>query len=105
MGVIERYRPYLPVSAGTKIVSLSEGNTPLTETPRVAEAIGAPHISLHLKYEGLNPTGSFKDRGMTMAVTDAVKNGSKAIISASTGNTSASAAAYAARAGIKCAVL
>lgn len=105
MGVIERFRDHLPVSAGAKIISLCEGNTPLVEVPRLAAAIGAAKISLYLKLEGLNPTGSFKDRGMTMAVTDAVAKGSKAIISASTGNTSASAAAYAARAGLKCAVL
>ncbi len=104
-GVIERYRASLPVPSGAKIISLCEGGTPLVAAPRLAGAIGAPHISLYLKLEGLNPTGSFKDRGMTLAVTDAVANGSKAIISASTGNTSASAAAYAARAGIKCVVL
>lgn len=104
-GVIERYRAYLPVKSGAKIITLCEGATPLVEAPRLAAALGAPDISLYLKLEGLNPTGSFKDRGMTMAVTDAVANGSKAIISASTGNTSASAAAYAARAGIKCVVL
>ncbi len=104
-GVIERYRSYLPIKSDAKIISLCEGDTPLVETPRLAAAIGAPQISLYLKLEGLNPTGSFKDRGMTMAVTDAVANGSKAIISASTGNTSAAAAAYAARAGLKCVVL
>ena len=104
-GVIERYRAHLPIKANTKIVSLCEGDTPLVEAPRLAAALGAPQISLYLKLEGLNPTGSFKDRGMTMAVTDAVANGSKAIISASTGNTSASAAAYAARAGLRCVVL
>lgn len=104
-GVIERYRSNLPLLSGAKIITLCEGNTPLVEAPRLAQAIGAPQISLYLKLEGLNPTGSFKDRGMTMAVTDAVSKGSKAIISASTGNTSASAAAYAARAGIQCVVL
>ncbi|MCG3205170.1 MAG: Threonine synthase [Elusimicrobia bacterium] len=104
-GVIEQYHAYLPIKPGCQIITLQEGNTPLVEAPRLAKALGAPHISLYLKLEGLNPTGSFKDRGMTLAVTDAVAQGSKTIISASTGNTSASAAAYAARAGIKCVVL
>ncbi len=104
-GLIERFREYLPVKPDTKVVTLYEGETPLVPVPRLAAAIGAPQISLYLKLEGLNPTGSFKDRGMTMAVTDAVANGSRAIISASTGNTSASAAAYAARAGVKSVVL
>jgi threonine synthase len=104
-GVIERFRAYLPVGKNTPIISLCEGDTPLVSAPHLAAALGAPKISLYLKLEGLNPTGSFKDRGMTMAVTDAVEKGSKAIISASTGNTSASAAAYAARAGLKCVVL
>lgn len=104
-GLIERYREYLPLSPKAPVVSLCEGNTPLVSAPRLAEAIGAPQISLYLKLEGLNPTGSFKDRGMTVAVSDALGKGSKAIISASTGNTSASAAAYAARAQIKCVVL
>lgn len=104
-GVIEHYQQHLPLKSGAKIISLCEGDTPLVPAPRLAAAIGAPQISLYLKLEGLNPTGSFKDRGMTMAVTDAVANGSQTIITASTGNTSASAAAYAARAGIKCAVL
>ena len=104
-GVIERYREFLPVSPKAQIISLCEGGTPLVPAPRLAQALGAPQISLYLKLEGLNPTGSFKDRGMTLAVTDAVANGSKAIISASTGNTSASAAAYAARANLKCVVL
>ena len=104
-GVIERYREHLPVSAKTPIITLHEGSTPLVECPRLAAAIGAPHVSLFLKLEGLNPTGSFKDRGMTMAVSKAVEEGAKAIITASTGNTSAAAAAYAARANLKCAVL
>jgi threonine synthase len=104
-GIIERYREFLPLAPRAEIISLCEGNTPLVPAPRLAAAIGSPQISLYLKLEGLNPTGSFKDRGMTLAVTDAVANGSKAIISASTGNTSASAAAYAARAGLKCVVL
>jgi threonine synthase len=104
-GLIDRYREHLPISSKAKIISLFEGNTPLFPVPRLAEALGAPQISLYLKLEGMNPTGSFKDRGMTMAVTKAVEEGSKAIITASTGNTSASAAAYAARAGLKCVVL
>lgn len=104
-GVIHRFREYLPVNAKTPVVTLFEGNTPLFPTPRLAAALGAPQISLYLKLEGLNPTGSFKDRGMTMAVSKAVEEGAKAIITASTGNTSASAAAYAARAGLKCVVL
>jgi threonine synthase len=104
-GVIERYREFLPVSSRTPVITLHEGSTPLVECPRLAAAIGASHVSLYLKLEGLNPTGSFKDRGMTMAVSKAVEDGSKAIITASTGNTSASAAAYAARASLRCVVL
>ena len=103
-GLIEKYRKYLPVDEKTPIVSLCEGNTPLIEAGNLAKEIGFKgHI--YFKFEGLNPTGSFKDRGMTMAVSKAVESCSKAIICASTGNTSASAAAYAARAGIKCVVL
>lgn len=104
-GIIDRYREHLPVNSKTPIVTLVEGNTPLVHVPKLAAELGVPQISLYLKLEGLNPTGSFKDRGMTMAVTQAVKDGSKAIITASTGNTSASAAAYAARAGLACVVL
>jgi len=104
-GVIARFREHLPVNDRTPVISLCEGDTPLLLSPRLARALGAPKLSLYLKLEGMNPTGSFKDRGMTMAVSKAIEEGSKAIISASTGNTSASAAAYAARAGIKCAVL
>ena len=104
-GLIDRYRDHLPVTSKTPIITLLEGNTPLIHVPRLAEALGAPNISLYLKFEGLNPTGSFKDRGMTMAVSNAVEKGSRAVITASTGNTSASAAAYAARAGIKSVVL
>lgn len=103
-GLIEKYRKFLPVSESTKIISLCEGNTPLIKADNLAKAIGLD-INLYLKYEGLNPTGSFKDRGMTMAVTKAYEDGSKAVICASTGNTSASAAAYAARAKMKCHVL
>jgi threonine synthase len=103
-GVIERYRELLPVTAATPVVTLLEGDTPLIEAPRLAEAIGL-RIELHLKYEGLNPTGSFKDRGMTVAISKAVEENSQAVICASTGNTAASAAAYAARAGVRCAVV
>jgi threonine synthase len=103
-GVIERYRELLPVTAATPVVTLLEGDTPLIEAPRLAEAIGLK-IELHLKYEGLNPTGSFKDRGMTVAISKAVEENSQAVICASTGNTAASAAAYAARAGVRCAVV
>ncbi|MFL7837919.1 MAG: threonine synthase [Candidatus Promineifilaceae bacterium] len=105
-GVIRQYSDYLPFSGDETIVSLNEGNTQLIEAPRLAEKI-APNggLKLFLKYEGLNPTGSFKDRGMTAAITQAVKEGSKTVICASTGNTAASAAAYAARAGLRCLVL
>ncbi|MBI4205680.1 MAG: threonine synthase [Betaproteobacteria bacterium] len=103
-GLIEKYRERLPVAADTAVISLSEGATPLIElmnVPRLARR----DVRLFAKFEGLNPTGSFKDRGMTMAVTKAVEAGARAIICASTGNTSAAAAAYAARAGIACFVL
>lgn len=103
-GLIERYRKRLPVDAKTPIISLNEGNTPLIELRNIPKIIGKD-VRILVKFEGLNPTGSFKDRGMTMAVTKAVEEGSQAIICASTGNTSAAAAAYAARAGIKCFVL
>ncbi len=102
LGVIERYRKYLPVTESTPIVSLGEGNTPLVFCPRLSKRVGR---SVFVKNEGLNPTGSFKDRGMTVAVSKAIERGAKALICASTGNTSASAAAYAARAGISCAVI
>src|SRR5438552_423659 len=101
-GVIARYREYLPVSQATPVVTLGEGSTPLIETPKLSDRIGA---RVFVKYEGLNPTGSFKDRGMTVAVSKALESGARALICASTGNTSASAAAYAARAGIRCAVI
>ncbi|MEU4559623.1 threonine synthase [Actinoplanes sp. NPDC023936] len=101
-GLIEAYRDRLPVTDATPVVSLHEGNTPLVPAPVLSSRVGA---DVYLKVEGANPTGSFKDRGMTMAVSKAVEEGAKAIICASTGNTSASAAAYAARAGITCAVL
>lgn len=103
-GLIEEYRKYLPVSAKTPVVSLKEGNTPLIYASHISGLIGKG-IEVYLKYEGLNPTGSFKDRGMTVAISKAVEEGSKAVMCASTGNTSASAAAYSARAGIRCIVL
>ncbi len=103
-GVIERYRDRLNVRASTGVVTLLEGSTPLIPAPRLADRI-APGAKLYLKYEGLNPTGSFKDRGMTCAITDALSGGARGVICASTGNTAASAAAYAARAGIPCAVV
>src|SRR5437588_6273191 len=103
-GVIEHYREFLPVSASTPIVSLDEGNTPLIYCPQLSERVGRG-CEVFVKNEGVNPTGSFKDRGMTIAVSKALERGAKAIICASTGNTSASAAAYAARAGILCIVI
>jgi threonine synthase len=103
-GVIARYREFLPVSEATPIVSLGEGGTPLIFSPRLSEIVGRD-CAVYLKYEGLNPTGSFKDRGMTVAVSKAMERGAAALICASTGNTSASAAAYAARAGIRCVVV
>jgi threonine synthase len=103
-GVIERYRQYLPVSPSTRIISLHEGSTPLVHAYNLSKALH-PKLELWLKLEGLNPTGSFKDRGMTMAITKAIEEGYEAVVCASTGNTSASAAAYAARARMKCAVL
>lgn len=103
-GLVDRYRDRLPVSATTRAISLGEGNTPLIKLENIPALLGKD-VEIYVKYEGLNPTGSFKDRGMTMAVTKAVEDGSKAIICASTGNTSAAAAAYAARAGIKAFVL
>jgi threonine synthase len=101
-GVIARYREYLPVGEGTPIITLGEGSTPLVFAPRLSEQVGC---RVFIKCEGLNPTGSFKDRGMTVAVSKAVERGAQGLICASTGNTSASAAAYAARAGIGCAVI
>jgi threonine synthase len=102
-GLIEAYREHLPVTDATPVITLLEGNTPLLEAPRVAQQAGVARA--YLKVEGLNPTGSFKDRGMTMAISTAVERGAKVVICASTGNTSASAAAYAARAGLMCAVV
>ncbi len=101
-GVMEEYRDLLPLSADSPVVTLLEGGTPLVPAPRLSERVGA---RVWLKVEGANPTGSFKDRGMTMAISKAVEDGAKAVVCASTGNTSASAAAYAARAGLACAVL
>jgi len=103
-GLIEKYRDRLPVSSDTPVISLGEGNTPLIQLKNIPKDLGKD-VDIYVKYEGLNPTGSFKDRGMTMAVSKAVEEGSKAIICASTGNTSAAAAAYAARAGITAFVL
>ncbi len=103
-GVIETYRKYLPVTDRTPVVTLHEGNTPLVPAPRLAEATD-PSLSIYLKCEGFNPTGSFKDRGMTMAISKAVEGGARAVICASTGNTSASAAAFAARAGVRAFVM
>ncbi len=103
-GVIDKYRDRLPVRDDARIISLGEGNTPLIRLNNIPEELGKA-VDLYVKFEGLNPTGSFKDRGMTMAVTQAVNEGRQAIICASTGNTSASAAAYAARAGIRAFVL
>ena len=101
-GVVEAFREFLPVGATTPVVTLLEGGTPLLEAPRLSERVGARVL---LKLEGLNPTGSFKDRGMTLAISKALEEGAKAVVCASTGNTSASAAAYASRAGLTCLVL
>ena len=103
-GVIERYRKFLPVNKKTPIVSICEGNTPLIYADFLSKSVGGG-CKVYLKYEGLNPSGSFKDRGMTLAISKALEEGFSAVICASTGNTSASAAAYAAKAGIKCIVL
>ncbi len=103
-GVITRYREYLPVANRTRIISLNEGDTGLVAAHDLSAAIH-PRLDILIKYEGRNPTGSFKDRGMTMAITKAVEDGFEAVMCASTGNTSASAAAYSARAGLKCVVL
>ncbi len=102
--MIDRYRAFLPISDSTPIVSLGEGNTPLIFSPRLSERIGRG-CEVYIKYEGLNPTGSFKDRGMTVAVSKALEDKARALICASTGNTSASAAAYGARAGLPAVVI
>ncbi len=103
-GIIDAYRAYLPVTDATPVVSLREGNTPLIEAPRLADKI-APGVRLYLKVEGAHPTGSFKDRGMTLAISKAKEAGATTVICASTGNTSASAAAYAAAGGMQAYVL
>jgi threonine synthase len=103
-GIIHHYAQHLPVTAATPVISLEEGNTPLIRAPSFVDAVGGK-LDLYLKYEALNPTCSFKDRGMTVAVSKAKERGAQVIICASTGNTSASAAAYAARAKMKCVVL
>src|SRR2546423_10474717 len=103
-GVIEAYRDFLPVTDKTPVVTLCEGNTPLIAAPRLAEATDG-RLSIYRKCEGFNPTGSFKDRGMTLAISKAVEGGARAVICASTGNTSASAAAFAARAGVRAFVM
>ena len=103
-GVIDRYREFLPVSDSTPIVSLGEGNTPLVYSAKLSARVGRG-CEMFVKNEGVNPTGSFKDRGMTVAVSKAIERGARTLICASTGNTSASAAAYAARGGIECAVI
>ncbi len=103
-GLIETYRPYLPVSDTTPVVTLLEGNTPLIPVPSIAQLVGR-QVRVFVKYDGLNPTGSFKDRGMTMAISKAKESGAQAVICASTGNTSASAAAYARRGGMRAFVL
>ena len=105
IGIIERYQEFLPVTEETPIISLNEGNTPLILAENLPKLLGFKRLRIYFKFEGLNPTGSFKDRGMTMAVSKALEAGSKAIMCASTGNTSASAAAYASRCGVKCFVL
>ncbi len=102
IGLIQRYKKFLPVTNNTPIVSLNEGNTPIIYSPVLSGMTGC---QVYLKYEGLNPTGSFKDRGMTLAISKAKEEGSEAVICASTGNTSASAAAYSARAKLRCVVL
>jgi threonine synthase len=104
LGLIETYRAYLPVTQSTPVVTLLEGNTPLIPAPSIAKLIGKG-VQVLVKYDGLNPTGSFKDRGMTMAISKAKEAGAKAVICASTGNTSAAAAAYARRGGMKAFVL
>ncbi len=101
-GLIERYRAYLPIGEGDPVVTLDEGSTPLVHAPVISELVGT---DVYLKIEGANPTGSFKDRGMTVAVSRAVAQGAEAVICASTGNTAASASAYAARAGLRGAVI
>jgi threonine synthase len=104
-GLLWKYRTRLPLSKKTPLITLNEGGTPLVAAPKLAQACGFPAQAVHLKIEGANPTGSFKDRGMTFAVSKAVEEGARGVLCASTGNTAASAAAYAARAGLRCLVL
>lgn len=103
-GVLETYRPFLDIPTHTRTVTLLEGNTPLIPMPKLAQTLGGG-FELFVKFEGMNPTGSFKDRGMTVAISEAYGRGAKAVICASTGNTAASAAAYASRAGMRCIVI
>src|SRR5215469_10430699 len=103
-GLIDHYRRFLPVTAATPVITLNEGNTPLIESDALADRVGQD-VKVYLKFEGANPTGSFKDRGMTLAISKAVGEGVRKVICASTGNTAASAAAYAGRAGIQAYVL
>lgn len=105
IGVVERYQEFLPVTERTPIISLNEGNTPLILAEELPKVLKLKYVRIYFKFEGLNPTGSFKDRGMTLAVSKALEEGSRAIMCASTGNTSASAAAYASRCKVKCFVL
>lgn len=105
IGVIERYQEFLPVSEKTPIISLNEGNTPLILSEALPKELRLNDVRIYFKFEGLNPTGSFKDRGMTMAISKALEGGANAVMCASTGNTSASAAAFASRCGMKCFVL
>ncbi|MFC1704420.1 threonine synthase [Candidatus Omnitrophota bacterium] len=104
-GVIKKYKQFLPVTSTTPIITLQEGNTPLLFSSSLSDLIGRADFEVYLKYEGINPTGSFKDRGMTMAISKAKEEGARAVMCASTGNTSASAAAYSAKAGCKCIVI
>lgn len=105
VALIEKYREFLPLTADTPIISLGEGNTPLVQAVNLPRHLGFPELKIHFKLEGLNPTGSFKDRGMTLAMSKALEEGATAVICASTGNTSASAAAFATKAGLPCYVL
>ncbi len=105
IGIIERYQEFLPVTENTPIISLNEGNTPLILAESLPKELGLKNVRIYYKFEGLNPTGSFKDRGMTMAISKALEDKATAVMCASTGNTSASAAAYASRCGLKCFVL
>jgi threonine synthase len=105
IALIEKYRQFLPISEKTPIISLGEGSTPLVQATNLPKELGYPNLKIHFKLEGLNPTGSFKDRGMTLAMSKAMEEGASAVICASTGNTSASAAAFATKAGLPCYVL